>query len=191
MPRPRVVPPWHTSPAYLRAVADRVEAALETIGTEESPLDVPVVFTAHSLPLLDGRGDPDYEDALAETVSGVMDLIGARPWRLAYQSASPARGAHWLGPPVEDVLCDLAGNGTRSVVVAPLGFVSEHLETLYDLDIHLAQVAHDLGLTMARARTVHDSPLFIEALAEAVAACALPGEPGDVAGLMTHREGSR
>jgi ferrochelatase len=167
MPFPSVVAPWHTSPAYLEAVAGRVEAALRTI-EDLSPSEVTVVFTAHSLPLLDGTGDPDYEGALEETVMGVMQILGPRPWRLAYQSASPARGARWLGPAVEDVVHDLAQTGTRGVVVAPLGFVSEHLETLYDLDIELARVARDLGLTMARAGTVHDSPLFIEALAGAV-----------------------
>jgi len=154
--------------------ADRADAASVIDDANHAAAaddDTAVLFTAHSLPLVNGEGDPEYERALLATAEGVMSLVGDRPWRLAYQSASAARGGRWLGPRVEDSLRELATVGLRKVVVAPLGFVSEHLETLYDLDIDLAGEALEAGVVMTRAATVHDSPKFIEALAEAVVAC--------------------
>jgi ferrochelatase len=166
---PVAVQPWHTSEAFLNAVAGRVIKALSTLADGDPPSDIPILFTAHSLPLVEGKGDPVYEEALLATARGVMALVGQRPWTLAYQSASAARGGQWSGPAIEEVLREAAEAGTRDVVVAPLGFVSEHLETLYDLDIELAAEARRLGVRMARAGTVHDSPMFIETLAAAVA----------------------
>lgn len=164
---------WHTSPLFLRAVADRV---VEASGAWEQGLEgAAVLFTAHSLPLMDDRGDPVYEEGLKATAEGVMDLIGDYRWSLAYQSASAARGGRWLGPRVEDTLHELAVAGVRRVVVAPLGFVSEHLETLYDLDIELAREAGEAGVEMVRAGTVHDSPAFMEALAQSVVGCERAG----------------
>ena len=97
-----------------------------------------------------------------------MALVGRLPWRLAYQSRSDRPGVEWLGPDAADVLAEEATAGRREVVVVPLGFVSEHLETLYDLDVALAGRAAELGLGFRRALTVQDSPRFIEALAAAV-----------------------
>jgi ferrochelatase len=177
--RPLVVPPWHMSPKYLRAVADRVQEALSAVD-DVSTSGTPVLFTAHSLPLDEGQGDEQYEAALEETARGVMGLIGPLPWRLAYQSASPVRSVRWLGPSVDEVLRELARAGARDVVVTPLGFVSEHLETLYDLDVELAEVARGAGLHMIRAQTVGASPVFAEALADAIRACAARDVAPDV-----------
>ncbi len=168
MEPPAYVAAWHTSPLFLRAVGDRVLEALR--GTDFDSEDVSILFTAHSLPLIDGRGDPDYEHGLLATAEGVMSLVGDYPWSLAYQSASAARGGRWLGPSAEDVIRGLAAAGRRKVVVVPVGFVSEHLETLYDLDIELAREAREAGVEMVRAATVQDSRKFIEALAESVVA---------------------
>lgn len=166
---PMYVEAWHTSPLFLRAVADRL---VEASGAWDQGLEgAAVLFTAHSLPLMDDRGDPVYEQGLKATAEGVMELVGDYPWSLAYQSASAARGGRWLGPRVEDTLHERAAAGFSKVIVAPLGFVSEHLETLYDLDIELAREARETGVEMVRAGTVHDSPAFVEALAQCVVGC--------------------
>lgn len=168
MEQPAYVAAWHTSPLFLRAVADRVLEAVRS--TDFDSEDAAVLFTAHSLPLIDGQGDPEYEHGLLATAEGVMSLVGDHAWSLAFQSASAARGGRWLGPSAEDAIRGLAAAGRRRVVVAPLGFVSEHLETLYDLDVELAREAHEAGVEMVRAATVQDSRRFIEALAESVVA---------------------
>ncbi len=93
--------------------------------------------------------------------------LGQPPWRLGFQSRSPRPGVTWLGPDTDEVLREMAA-AHREVVVVPLGFVVEHLETLYDLDIHLQRLASDLGVRMLRAGTVRDHPAFIAALADIV-----------------------
>ena len=114
-----------------------------------------------------------------------MARLGDLPWRLAYQSRSGRPGTVWLGPGVEDVLAEEAARGASSVVVVPLGFVVEHLETLYDLDVALRAEAGRLGVRMARAATVRDHPAFIAAVGEAVlravreAGWRLPGKESD------------
>ncbi len=166
--RVRFVARWHAAPLFLEALAERVREVLPlSDGGERS--DLSVFFTAHSLPMEGGERDADYESALLETARGVMALVGHLPWRLAYQSRSDRPGVKWLGPDVADALAEEAAAGRREVVVVPLGFVSEHLETLYDLDVALAARAAELGLGFRRASTVQDSPRFIETLAVAVA----------------------
>lgn len=163
----RFVARWHAAPLFLEALAERVREVLPpSDGGERS--DLSVLFTAHSLPMEGGERDADYESALLETARGVIALVGHLPWRLAYQSRSDRPGVEWLGPDAADALAEEAAAGRREVVVAPLGFVSEHLETLYDLDVALAGRAAELGLGFHRARTVQDSPRFIQALAAMV-----------------------
>ena len=174
-----MVAPWHTSASFLDAVAERVREALARLDGRRSPggaVEPPLLlFTAHSLPI-SGEGDPEYERGLAATAAGVVARLGPFSWRLAYQSRSSRPGMEWLGPDVETVLSEEAAAGCRRVVVVPLGFVAEHLETLYDLDIALAARARDLGVDMERAATVRDSPLFVASLVQAVAASfASPG----------------
>ncbi|MHB8869291.1 MAG: ferrochelatase [Thermoleophilia bacterium] len=166
---PLVVDPWHTSPAYLGAVAGRIQEAAARLAERATGGPPVVMFTAHSLPLVDGAGDPEYERRLGETIGGVVSLISPSPaWLLAYQSASPARGGAWLGPDVGGEIRRLASEGVDRVVVMPLGFVSEHLETLFDLDIELAGIAAEAGVVMERAATVQGTTGFLEALAAAV-----------------------
>lgn len=180
MAPPIYVEAWHTSPLFLRAAADRVVEASRV--WDRGLEGAAVLFTAHSLPLMDDRGDPVYEQGLKATAQGVMDLIGDYRWSLAYQSAGAARGGRWLGPRVEDALGELAAAGVRKVVVTPLGFVSEHLETLYDLDIKLAREARNARVEMVRAGTVHDSPTFLEALAQSVIGCQLGRSARELSG---------
>jgi ferrochelatase len=152
-----LVESWHDDPAFVEVVADRVR------GT-----DAWVVFTAHSLPerILAG-GDP-YRDQLLETSRLVAERAGLGDrWSFAFQSAS-ATGEPWLGPDILEELDRLHGDGVREVLVAPVGFVSDHLEILWDLDVEAREKAQELGLELGRIESLNDDPRFISALAGVV-----------------------
>ena len=152
-----LVESWHDDPAFVDVVADRVR------GT-----DAWVVFTAHSLPeRILAEGDP-YREQLLETSRLVADRadLGDR-WSFAFQSAS-ATGEPWLGPDLLDELGRLAGAAERKVLVAPVGFVSDHLEILWDLDVEARERAQELELELDRIASLNDDPAFIAALAGVV-----------------------
>ena len=147
---------WHDHEPFLDVVADGLR------GT-----DAHVVFTAHSLPArVVEKGDP-YRDQLLETSRLVAERAGVDGWSFAFQSAS-ATGQHWLGPDVLEELVRLSARGVRAVLVAPIGFVSDHLEILWDLDVEAKGKAAELGLGFARTRSLNDDPAFIDAIAELV-----------------------
>jgi len=151
-----LVESWHDHPGFLDVVADRVR------GT-----DAWVVFTAHSLPeRILADGDP-YRDQLLETSRLVAERAGLKDWSFAFQSASPT-GEPWLGPDVLDELGRLREAGVRKVLVAPVGFVSDHLEILWDLDVEARERAAELGLELDRIESLNDDPAFVRALAELV-----------------------
>jgi protoporphyrin/coproporphyrin ferrochelatase len=148
-----LVESWHDDPALIEVLAERVR------GT-----DAWVVFTAHSLPeRILADGDP-YREQLLETSRLVAERAGLERWSFAFQSAS-ATGEPWLGPDVLEELERLAGEGVRKVLVAPVGFVSDHLEILWDLDVEARDKAGELGLELARIESLNDDPEFIHALA--------------------------
>ena len=151
-----LVESWHDEPAFIDALAERVR------GTEAW-----VVFTAHSLPerILD-EGDP-YRDQLLETARLVAGRAGVERWSFAFQSASPT-GEPWLGPDVLEELERLRAEGVDKVLTAPVGFVSDHLEILWDLDVEARERADELGLEWARTESLNDEPVFVHALAELV-----------------------
>ncbi|MBA2360727.1 MAG: ferrochelatase [Actinobacteria bacterium] len=147
---------WHDHGPFLDVLADRVR------GT-----DAHVVFTAHSLPeRILAMGDP-YEDQLLETSRLVAERAGLDRWTFAFQSAS-ATGEPWLGPDILDHLDELYARGTRKVMVAPVGFVSDHLEILWDLDVEAREKAAELGLELDRIESLNDDPAFVQALASLV-----------------------
>ena len=153
---------WFDHPGFLDAVAERVREGLHRFpaGVRD---DVPVLFTAHSLPeRILADGDP-YEAQLQASVAGVLARIGPRPHRFAYQSAGQA-GGPWLGPDAADVIASLAQADSRHVLVCPIGFVSDHLEVLYDVDIEYQQLAAASGIQLERTASLNASPLLIEAL---------------------------
>lgn len=157
---------WHLLPGYVRALVERVRTGLERFPKEVRP-SVPVVFTAHSLPeRIRQSGDP-YPVQLGETVQAVMAELGPRPYHFAYQSASRTHEP-WLGPDVTDVLEELAHAGVRHLLAAPAGFVSEHVEILYDLDVELAERARELGVHLERIEMLQDAPAMIAGLADLV-----------------------
>ncbi len=152
----RFVDSWHTHEPYIAVLADRVR------GT-----DAHVVFTAHSLParILD-EGDP-YRDQLLETSQLVAERAGLDSWSFAFQSESPT-GEPWLGPDILAELDDLHERGVERVLACPIGFVSDHLEILWDLDVEARERAADLGLEFDRIRSLNDDPAFVRGLAELV-----------------------
>jgi protoporphyrin/coproporphyrin ferrochelatase len=149
-----LVESWHDDPAFVEVVADRVR------GT-----DAWVVFTAHSLPeRILASGDP-YQEQLLETARLVADRAGLGDrWSFAFQSASPT-GEPWLGPDILDELERLSAEGVSKVLVAPVGFVSDHLEILWDLDVEAREKAQQLGLDLDRIESMNDDPAFIRAVA--------------------------
>ncbi len=157
---------WNDAPGLADAFAEKVaagRAALEREGFR----DPYVLFTAHSLPrTITEAGDP-YERELRET----MDAIAARlpPIRssMAYQSAGRTAGP-WLGPPLEDVIEDLGRKGEKAILVVPFGFVSDHLEILYDVDIEARERAEKAGVRLERAASLNADPKFVAAMAAAV-----------------------
>lgn len=155
------VPSWHLQPAYLEAVADHVRAASRSFDPEV------VVFTAHSLPkrILE-NGDP-YVDQLHDTAHRLAELLRLRRWEFAFQSAG-ATGDAWLGPDILETVDRLAAEGARRLLVAPIGFISDHLEILYDLDVQARQRAATRGIELRRIESLNADPMLIRALAAAV-----------------------
>jgi ferrochelatase len=162
----RYVERWGDHPLFLNALAERLRAALEGLpGSERS--QIPVVFTAHSLPekVLEW-GDP-YPDELRRTAAAVAARVGAAMWTFAFQSAGRTADA-WLGPDVRDAIQDLHDAGHKTVAACSVGFVADHLEVLYDLDVEARALAEGLGMRFVRAGSLNDHPLLIDALADLV-----------------------
>jgi ferrochelatase len=156
---------WHDHPGLLDAFAQRVKEA-----QEGGPYDR-VLFTAHSLPLRVVReGDP-YPEQVAATARGVAQRAGVPGDEIAYQSAGRTPEP-WLGPALGEALAALARGGARRVLVVPIGFVCDHTEILFDIDVQAADEARRLGLELRRTESLNTSPLFIGALASLVRAAA-------------------
>jgi ferrochelatase len=153
---------WYDHPDFVRIMSDRVQRARQHFSG-----DAPVIFTAHSLPeRVRALGD-DYPEQLERSAGLVAEAAGLSNWSVAWQSAGRTPEP-WLGPDVRDAVRALAGSGNTAVVVCPIGFVSDHLEVLYDLDVELAHVAADVGLRLARTDSLNDDPAFMEVLADVV-----------------------
>lgn len=154
---------WYDHPGYIAALADRIRAGLATVA--EPHERVHLVFSAHGLPeKLIRRGDP-YQRQIEATVQLTVKALDADPERthLCYQSrVGPLK---WIGPSTEELLRELAGRGVNAVMLVPVSFVSDHLETLYEIDILYRDMARDLGIAeFYRAPALNNSPLFIDAL---------------------------
>jgi len=164
-PEVEYVRPWFDDPLFVEANAARLREALP--GRDPWPADVPVVFTAHSIPVSMAQGST-YEADLTATCAAVAEALSLPRWELAYQSRSGDPRTPWLAPDIAETLRRLAADGGREVVVQPIGFLSDHAEVLWDLDHEAAQVARDLSMTFHRAGTVNSHPAFIRLLAERV-----------------------
>jgi ferrochelatase len=152
---------WHDHPGFIEAVARRLQAAL---ARTTAPA---VIFTAHSLPQRILTWNDPYPGQLRHTAELVASAAGVPQWRFAYQSASHT-GEPWLGPDLLETLPELAREGVEEVVVCPVGFVADHLEVLYDIDVEARVAAGGLGLRLVRAPSLNDGDDFIAVLADLV-----------------------
>jgi ferrochelatase len=154
---------WHLLPEYLDALANRVRAALGQF-PESFRADVPVIFTAHSLPERILEWDDPYPSQLYATMQSVMKRLGPRPHEFAFQSAAISTEP-WLGPDASEVMERYAAKGKRHILICPIGFVCEHVEILYDIDIVYQKLAKELGMQLERIEMLNDSPEMIRGLA--------------------------
>lgn len=155
---------WHLQPAYLQGIAGNVRAAFSRWPVVERD-QVLVIFTAHSLPeFILERGDP-YDDQLRETAASLADLLALpeERWTFSYQSAAKT-GVPWLGPQIEDLVGQLADLGQKDLLIVPIGFIADHVEILYDVDIGVKNIARENGIRLERTDMLNDGDLLVEAL---------------------------
>ncbi|MDQ3914601.1 MAG: ferrochelatase [Actinomycetota bacterium] len=161
-----VIESWHLEPGYVDLLARRVKDALVRLGATAQERSA-VVFTAHSLPeKILASGDP-YAAQLQETADAVSAAASLPAHTIGWQSAGHSPDP-WIGPDVLDVLERLARDGVRGVVVCPCGFVSDHLEVLYDVDVECVRKAAELGIELVRTESPNDDPDFLDVLAAVV-----------------------
>jgi len=159
------VGPWYAQPSLVELLAARVQDARRAVTGRTK-----VIFTAHSLPERIRETGDTYPEQLAESARLVATAAGLDEWSVAWQSAGRTPEP-WLGPDVRDVVRQLAaGRLADAVVVCPIGFVTDHLEVLYDLDVEVADVAAASGLGYARTTSLNDDPAFVAALADVIIA---------------------
>ncbi len=158
--------PWGDHPLFIRAVTERTAAALAQVPPHERQA-TQLVFTAHSVPLA-AAGDSPYVAQIRAAASRVADSLNHSRWSVAYQSRSGNPRDPWLEPDIGAVVRELAARGVRRMVVSPIGFVCDHVEVLYDLDIEAKAIADAAGVELIRAAAVNDHPRFIEMLAAVV-----------------------
>ena len=159
---------WHTHPLFLKAVTEKIKKGLSCFPPLiPSPLrgegkgeGVQVIFSAHSLP----EKDDTYVKQLNETIEGIIRYTGDVSWHLGFQSKGMSAG-EWLEPTVDSILDKLSEDGKKYILIVPVGFVSDNIETLYDIDIIYKETAKSLGLIFHRTESLNDSPKFIESLA--------------------------
>lgn len=159
---------WHTQPDYLEGVICNVRDTLLRFDTEIRD-KVKVVFTAHSLPeLILEKGDP-YDKQLRETALLLAEKLelSSDQWAFSYQSAAKT-GMPWLGPQIEDFIVALAEQGEKNLIVAPIGFIADHVEVLYDIDIGVQEIASEHGIRVERPPMLNDSEPMIRALTNLV-----------------------
>lgn len=155
---------WHMQPDFVNALSNRVSEGLIHM---EKPSNAAVLFTAHSLPKKFVQSDDPYETQLRATSRLVAARAGVGFWDFAFQSAGEPVDS-WTGPMIKEKITELSKNGFAEVLICPVGFVSDHLEILYDLDIEAKEYGRSLGMRVDRTRSLNDDPEFIKALAETV-----------------------
>jgi protoporphyrin/coproporphyrin ferrochelatase len=158
---------WHDHPLFIQTWCELIEASFAGIAREQRPA-TPLVFTAHSVPLAMANRSP-YVQQLEITARAVAEKIGHKNWSIAYQSRSGKPGDPWLEPDINSVIRDLSGQGVTEVVVAPIGFVCDHVEVLYDLDIEANNTAAQSGIKLHRPSCPNDHMTFIQMIADVIA----------------------
>jgi ferrochelatase len=155
-------------PGFVRAHSEHVLSAFQSL-PDALRSDAPLIFTAHSIPVSMAARGP-YVQQLQATARLVAQAVGTERYQLCYQSRSGSPRDPWLDPDVNDVIRAAAAAGTKAVVLSPIGFVCDHVEVLYDLDVEAKQIAQEVGIAVARARAANDHAGFIECLADLVCA---------------------
>ena len=159
---------WWEQPRFLDAVATHLTEALQRFSR---PRDVQVIFTAHSLPQrILAAGDP-YPDELLASAKQVAQRLRLKDWRFAYQSAG-ATSEPWLGPDAEEIMTELAKSGHNAILLVPIGFVCDHVEILYDIDVEYQALAQRLGVQLERTKSLNDDPGLVAAVTEVVRSAA-------------------
>jgi len=156
-----MVESWHVQQSLISALSRRVRDGLEKF---DEPDRAVVLFTAHSLPKKFVADDDPYWGQLQETSQLVANKSGIGSWDFAFQSAGHPIDS-WMGPGIKEKIAELSGKGFREILVCPVGFVSDHLEILYDLDIEAKSYAASLGARLNRTASLNDDPEFIDAIA--------------------------
>jgi protoporphyrin/coproporphyrin ferrochelatase len=157
---------WHDHPQFIAAAADRVERARQSLPAALAER-ARLVFTAHSIPV-DAAASHPYVDQLRTSSRLVAERAGASDWTLVFQSRSGRPEDPWLEPDVNDYLRAERAKGLEAAVLCPIGFICDHIEVLYDLDVEAAATAREIGLPVTRAESVNDHPLFLDAMADVV-----------------------
>jgi ferrochelatase len=158
---------WHDHPLLIRAFAEKLQAGWKRAG-DEMGARLPIIFTAHSVPTRTIEAGDPYEQQAQETAEMVameVPSLNSDDWTFAFQSQGMSGGA-WLGPTVEDTILALQAKGHRGVFIQPIGFVCDHVEVLYDIDIGFRQFAEKQGMRLWRAESLNDSPTFLAAIAD-------------------------
>lgn len=164
-PRTTFIQSWHANARFINLIAQRIDDALCRI--EADPAQVEVAFSAHSLPArIVNSGDP-YPKELLDSAGAVARAAGLSSWRFAYQSAGKTP-TPWLGPDILDAIYTIAAEARAHVLSVPFGFVCDHLEILYDIDIEAIERAADFGINLSRIEMPNDDPEFIEVLFDLV-----------------------
>jgi ferrochelatase len=159
---------YHLNPLLIEALVKRVKDGIAKFTTEKQA-DLKVVFTAHSLPTRILEMNDPYPEQLLATSRAIAAEVGISNWQFGWQSAGQT-GVPWLGPDIMDEMRTLREAGVRNILVSPIGFVSDHLEVLYDLDIEATQVATELGMHFERTAMLNTDPLYMRLLADEVMA---------------------
>ncbi len=164
----RIAEDWHMQPLFLQAVAERVREALAKMPADVAAR-VPVLLSAHSMPQRVVENEPDYINHLKETAAAIARLAGIpdERWMFCYQSAGHTP-EEWLKPDFADMMPELKAAGHTHVLIAPVQFLADHLEILYDIEIGAREQAEEHGIVFARTESLNTSPLFIKAMAEVV-----------------------
>lgn len=157
---------WHLQPNLIAAWVEKVEKALAEFDSEERK-NLRVIFTAHSLPERILQDQDPYPWQISQTIEAVAKGAGLDSFEFAYQSRG-ATNEPWLGPDVGKIIDELAMEGCRSLLIVPIGFVSDHMETLYDDDVLYREQASKLGMHFERAESLNDHPLLIQAMSDAI-----------------------
>jgi ferrochelatase len=158
---------WKAEPAFIAAVAARIEDAFATHYPDVERDSVPVIFTAHSLPARILESNDPYREEILESVELVAARLGLKNYRFAFQSQG-ATADPWLGPSVEETLDELHAEDVDKLLLVPIGFVCDHVEVLFDVDIEHRHQAEELGIRLERTAMLNDDPGLVTAIASAV-----------------------